>query len=563
MRPISADQPATTPSRARKWTAWLVPAAGLLVLHLVASLRFNWEPHGLAEWLKVSPDLVLLLGLACGAAYVRGYRWYLPHLLSCGLLLSVVWHFGSTVMRTFWHKEFEPYHDILMLPGLLHALSQGSWLPAGLDVQAPWVTFGVNAVVVLVAYSLLHLAARAVVRAAARPRVGVGLLAALQVLIVAGWIEGSARRPARNSNLFHFGMFSEARRSTTAFVRTRGWRTRELFEQRAALARSEMAAAPKDLGGLHGADVCVLFVESYGRLIARGRLAPEYERRLRGHERRLAEAGFACCSGFMRPAIRGGQSLLAHAELLTGLPVENLRLLDLLLQSDLVALPRLFKALGYATVDAQPGLPRPWPEDAFFGFEKNLFEMSFRYRGHVYHWGKMPDQYALAHVLEKVVKPSEKPVFLQFVSVTSHSPFSTVPPYVEDWDRVLAPGTFAGQPARTFPLGWADFGDHPVVGEAYLETIDYALRSMFAFAERLPRAALVIVLGDHQPPIAGELSSRDPSYDVPVHVLARDATLLGPFSELGFVKGLVGRESQNATPTSELATWFLRAYAAR
>ncbi|MEO6367581.1 MAG: hypothetical protein ABIP38_06260, partial [Steroidobacteraceae bacterium] len=67
-----------------------------------------------------------------------------------------------------------------------------------------------------------------------------------------------------------------------------------------------------------------------------------------------------------------------------------------------------------------------------------------------------------------------------------------------------------------------------------------------------------IVLGDHQPPAA--VSGSDASWDVPVHIVARDARVLDGLRAYGFAAGVV----PPATPVArmnELSPWLLRIFA--
>ena len=50
-----------------------------------------------------------------------------------------------------------------------------------------------------------------------------------------------------------------------------------------------------------------------------------------------------------------------------------------------------------------------------------------------------------------------------------------------------------------------------------------------------PRERLIVIVGDHQP-MANVSGSA--SWDVPVHVIARDPELLAPFVARGFVSGM-------------------------
>ena len=64
-----------------------------------------------------------------------------------------------------------------------------------------------------------------------------------------------------------------------------------------------------------------------------------------------------------------------------------------------------------------------------------------------------------------------------------------------------------------------------------------------ASALKLPDArvlgphGLLIIMGDHQP--LAEVAGEDASHDVPIHVISREADLVGPFEARGYVEGWV------------------------
>ena len=53
---------------------------------------------------------------------------------------------------------------------------------------------------------------------------------------------------------------------------------------------------------------------------------------------------------------------------------------------------------------------------------------------------------------------------------------------------------------------------------------------------RAPDDALMVVLGDHQPPAA--VSGTDASWAVPVHIFSRNSAILQRFATAGFQTGL-------------------------
>src|SRR3546814_7024042 len=104
-----------------------------------------------------------------------------------------------------------------------------------------------------------------------------------------------------------------------------------------------------------------------------------------------------------------------------------------------------------------------------------------------------------------------------------------LPPYVEDWTR-LSDGAAFDEKAPQPAAGWSD------PGHDYRRAVRYDLDLFAGFAlHRLPENALLIVLGDHQPPAAA--SGATASHDVPIHVLSRRPALIRPY----LADGSIGR----------------------
>jgi hypothetical protein len=399
-----------------------------------------------------------------------------------------------------------------------------------------------------------------VVSPARGPRGAVVLLGALQALVLAGAVRQSlASRP---DSLWHESMLWPLAGQVGDAIGY-WWDPAAVddpIRARFAEAAHELAAAPAHLGGLRGADVHLVFVESYGRYAWREpTLAPRLQALARELEAELRAAGFAAYSGSCRPANSGGASWLAHAQLLCGTRVDGHRAFQLLFESDIEPLPRRFRAAGYRTVEVLPAMPRQWPEgQRFYGFDELLAQPELGYRGVVYHWGRMPDQFALHHLLERVVRPAQQPLFTMFVSVTSHVPWRMVPHYVADWR--LDATTFTAPPRVVHPVTWLDVPHDPRLLPAFGDTLEYALRAAVGFAARLPRPSLVFVLGDHQPPIAGIGPHPDPSFDVPIHVFANRPELLVPIAESGFVAGITLDPAAISFDSSRFAASLLQLY---
>jgi hypothetical protein len=200
-----------------------------------------------------------------------------------------------------------------------------------------------------------------------------------------------------------------------------------------------------------------------------------------------------------------------------------------------------------------------WPAGQLFhGFDEEIVQQELAFTGTVYPFGQMPDQWALHHLLERVVRPATKPLFTTFVSVTSHAAFTMIPPYIADWK--IDASTFAGPPRIEREISVLDLLDNPLTLPAYRDAIEYSLRCIVGFTARLTRPSLVIVLGDHQPPMAHRLLPSDTSLDVPMHVIANRPELLAPFAAMGFGEGTDEPAGVASFDTAEFAAMLLRGF---
>ena len=527
----------------------------LVLLHLVTAVPLPWEPAaGFADWCRGSVDFALLLAGICLLAQC-GARLLPPALVAALLTLVVLlYRVGETLMPVFYGKAFEPWIDLLEVPGLVHLLTHR---------HPPGVQFALYAAAVLGTLLLLGgltWAWRLVGVAAQRPRFAGACLAGAQLLFVAAWYTREATRGT--VTLLRPCMAQAASDDLVATLRTRRWHGDAVVGERVRAAADELAQTPQDLGALRGVDLYFLIVESYGRGILGNQARATHVAWLHEHERALQAAGWESAAGWIAPSVRGGGSSLAHAELLSGIDVEDRRIFDALLASSVRTLAAIARDAGYHTLDVQPAMPREWPEAKSLGFVEDMFFRAFRYQGRPYHWGVMPDQYALAQLLADVVGKREQPLFVEFVGVTSHAPFAMVPPYYDDWSRVLAPDAFTGPPAAQWDISWTSYAGHPQVIEAYLGTIRYCLRTMFGFAQQLRRPSLVVVVGDHQPPLEfHERSER--VFDVPIHVSTNRPGLLTPLLGQGLEPGLVPAAEGASFDASRFLFRFLRAYGSK
>ncbi len=315
------------------------------------------------------------------------------------------------------------------------------------------------------------------------------------------------------------------------------------------------------LSRLADVDVVLAFFESYGRSALNQPRFQSYSLpSLEGFADRLAEKGLASASAYLTSPTMGGQSWLAHSTLESGLWLPHQSYYNALMAIDRLTLTKAFAKRGHRTVAMKPAIVMPWPEGPHFGFDQIYAATDMAYAGLPYNWVTMPDQYTFAafEQFERSASGREHPVFAEFSLISSHAPWTHIPPVVDDWSEIGDGEIFST---------WAELGDPPHVvwadpdrvREQYAKSVRYVLDVLASYAaEYVDENTLLIVVGDHQPAplVTGEGVSRD----VPMHVIAGDPRLLEPFLNWGFASGMRPDEKAPVRRMDEFRDWFLDAY---
>jgi len=299
------------------------------------------------------------------------------------------------------------------------------------------------------------------------------------------------------------------------------------------------------LTGLRGKDVLLLFVESYGKLAVQGSsFSPRIDSVLDAGTRQLAADGFAARSGWLTSSTFGGASWLAHGTLQSGAWVNSQGRYDELVKSDRMTLTRAFGRAGWRTIGDVPSDNRAWPEGtSFYHYDKLYDRRNVGYRGPTYGFASMPDQYVMLALQRlELAKPNRPPIFAEVDLVSSHTPWTRIPPLI-DWSRVGDGSIFNRLPVDR--VGLSD------VEKGYATSIRYTLRALFSFVRHYGSKNLVlIVLGDHQP--SRVVSGSRPGHDVPISIVAHDPAVLRRIDGWGWVNGM------RPTPTAPL--WRMSAF---
>jgi hypothetical protein len=322
------------------------------------------------------------------------------------------------------------------------------------------------------------------------------------------------------------------------FVQVRaGFEDQDVFAREIANDPYRNTPGPDLLTELRGKDVIISFVESYGRVAVEDPdMAPRVGALLEAGDRRLAAKGFAARSAFLTSSTAGGGSWLAQATLLSGLWVDNQQRYDDLLLSDRLTLNTAFRRAGWRSVGIMPGVIEPWPQGAFFGFDRLYAAADLGYRGPNFSFATMPDQYTLSAFQRTERAAGHPPVMAEIPLISSHAPWSPIPSLI-DWKKVGDGSVFkaaagAGDPADVI----LQRGGSRVRAD-YERSIEYSLNTLISYVDTYGGDNLVLVfLGDHQPSpvVTGQGASRD----VPITIVAHDPAVLDRIAGWGWLDGL-------------------------
>jgi hypothetical protein len=316
-----------------------------------------------------------------------------------------------------------------------------------------------------------------------------------------------------------------------------------------AAVQERLQRTPSDLQKLHGADVLLFLVESYGAAVYH---RPEFREGIANAHRsfaaRVEQAGYTVATSLVGAPIYGGGSWFSHATLATGLRVGDG--LDFGLLRATRPHPRtmawFFRQAGYRTVLVQPGTTRPWPEGEVHGFDRRYYAFDLEYRGPRFGWATMPDQYVIDFIHRRELARAPQPLFVQYALVSSHAPWSEQAAVVDDWSRLEGGAIYRQLPARRFDVPWEKLQQG---GPAYIAALSYDFDVLARYlAQMVDRDTLVVVMGDHQP--AASITGQDPSWAVPVHIASRERGLVELFTSDGdrWTAGMTPSSSSQKSP---------------
>jgi hypothetical protein len=488
------------------------------------------EPHLLALLLP-SPEVAVLLTALCAAVWLRmpfHPAVYFP--LTALLIFFRLFRLGDVLVPMYFNRPFNLYLDSQYVPDLIHLLYYT------LSTEAFFGYSGLTVALFVAVVWGLWRGLKTVhhyfeVRRQRRLFLGLtAVLVGLLMLLHPGHGDG-------RSGVFAQGFFRRVVEEVDFILHVYGYRAQNLKAIRASMAKADRT--PASLDKLHGANVYLFFVESYGHTVFADSLhfsmiAPLFET----FEQSLEAHGFAVYSNFLTSPTYGGTSWLAHGALVSGVNLTNQMSYDLLVTSKLKTLAHYFNEAGYRTVSVMPGTTWPWPVGEFFSYQRKYHAWNFDYKGPRHGWSPMPDQYVLDYIYRQEIQQGTEPLFVEYVLITSHAPFNRQPPYLEDWSQIGDGAIFHEKETITFPIFWPDLSN---AAAAYMTSIIYDFKVLKANLEQyVDDDALIIILGDHQPNV--QITGENRPWSVPIHVISRNRDLLAPFAARGYTPGIIPRQ---------------------
>jgi hypothetical protein len=482
------------------------------------------------------------------AMVVFGHRDRIAAVIAAVLVAAAFLKLADIGMFVAYNRVFNPILDAFLINAGIGLLGE--------SIGAP-LTYVAVAVAVILVLGLFYLVLQSL-RVWGRIQIATAgrVAAAIAVLGFGSWAAADVGH-AVGYWRFEPSVFGTARTSQLVVKRAVDVRATlaDLVQFKRDAKKDSYANAKGLLGRLHGRDVMVIYIESYGRTSFDNALyAPTHTATLRAAQASLARAGLAVKSGWMTSPTAGGQSWLAHGTLSSGLWASNQGRYTAMLASGKKTLFHIAQEAGYRTSAFMPAITMAWPESSAMGFDLVFAAADFPYKGNRFNWVTMPDQFTL-NAYAELLPQDPRADFIQIALISSHAPWVPIPDMVA-WDDI-SDGLIFNEMAARGPTPRELWKNHDNVREAYRRAIDYSLQVTFDHIARLgDDAPLVVVLGDHQP--AGFVAGSD-NRDVPVHLIG-PPDLVALIDPWGWNDGLIPSPTGPVRPMDTFRDSFIAAF---
>jgi sulfatase-like protein len=506
------------PPLSSRWR-WLTLAAAFALLDISVTFENIWPTPAVTWRGELSLELaVCLLALAAASRRLAPGRAAVGWITAAWTAL-VIGRYAEVTAPALYGRDINLYWDLRFIPDVAAMVTR---------VAPAWLMV-VSATIIVFVFVVLYRSLRSAWRR-----------------IADAMTEGRERRALVVLSLGTLALFigQHASGSALSFPSvatpvTATYARQIRFVIAATSGSTSLPASPpmdSDLSRIAGADVFVIFVESYGAIsFERPDIAAPIAASRSRFEADIRETHREVVSAYVESPTFGGSSWLAHLSLLSGIEVRDPDTNARLMAERRDTLARAFSRHGYRTVALMPGLRQAWPEGVFYGFEEIYGADRLAYRGPEFGWFAIPDQFSLDRLdALEAGRGSRQPLFVVFPTISTHFPFSPTPPYQPDWRRMATDRPYDGPAIVRAYAGepdWINFAP------GYVEAVGYEYATIGGYLRaRTDRDLVLVVLGDHQPPAA--VSGEGAPWDVPVHVIASRPPVLDRLRARGFRAGL-------------------------
>ena len=501
---------------------WAALAVALALLNVSLAFQNLWPTPAVTATRALSIEAALIVLII---VLWRSWRGALSRqalrILTTVWIVLVIGRYADVTAQGLFGRQINLYWDLRLMPAVGSMLS---------TVANPLLVIAILVAAVLIPlllYVVIRWAFGRVNRAAEEPlarRVMVVMTLGVVLLFPIQHVEEP---------------IAELPRVSEPVTTTFGHQARLFFQEATGIGIPPLAPAPSidsSLGRLDGADVFLIFMESYGAVAwDQGRFAKGLTSSLARFEASVHETGRDIVSGFVVSPTFGGGSWLAHVNVLSGTEIRDENANVRLMAQKRNTLVTAFTRRGYRTVAIMPGLKQSWPEGTFYGFDEIYGTDRLRYRGPPFGWWYLTDQFAIARMDDLVVAPRDRsPLLVFFPTISTHTPFVPTPPYQADWPRMLTDEPYG---EKELQKAWSEQPDWEDLGPAYVKSLAYAFDTIGGYLRyRADRNFVVVLIGDHQPPAL--ITGQGATWEVPVHVIAGSSEILERLRQQGFQAGL-------------------------
>jgi len=511
------------------WTSLLL---SLFILNFALTFHNVWPTLGITSWHELSVEIaVLLLVLALYSHFRAAISPHLITVLAILLTILTLARYLEVTAPALFGRPVNLYWDAQYLPSVAGMLAE-----VATPLQIALIVAGTLLALALI-FLVLRFSLNRVVHGLTKPREWRALALAASVLTL-GYLIDYAHTSVHTLQYYSLPL-------TKTY-----WGQIKFVASALASETTEMLPPDEplqdfDLSGLHGSDVIVQFIESYG---AAAFDTPAIARTVTPAREAFADSvsatGRRVVSAFVTSPTFGGNSWLAHSSFMTGLNIDQLPKYDLLLTQQRTTLSNVFSTQGYRPVALMPGMRAKWPEGSFYDFAAIYGAPEIDYRGPEFGWWRIPDQFSLErlHSLE-IARQPRQPLLVLFTTITSHMPFRPTPPYQADWSRLLSDTPFDQQAVDNSLTRIPEWTN---LQPAYADTLVYNFNYLNGYLRNHADDDFFwVLIGDHQPPAA--VSGPGVRWDVPVHIVSSDNAIIDALRQQGFVEGMTPAKAPIST----------------